>query len=139
MLSHPFVTFHKDLAKEAQDGGVEAPTCLSPFKRQSFMLAGTAERHNAILGYQKVERSLTTLLATMLQQSDLQKLVELLMIATQQLEGFEEMDGTEHTAATVGSLRDRIESRATDARRLRALPLSQVTDIVRDDLGNVAV
>jgi len=134
MLTHPFVTFHNDLTSEEKEEQAPAPTVAtaletkrpSMFKRQSIVLTGTAQRHNLMLGYQKFERSLTTLLATMLQQEELQRLVELLTQAQNELR-----DGSETTGVSVGSLSEQIESKAGS---LGTLPLHQVLKIVQVEL-----
>ena len=134
MLTHPFVTFHNDLTSEEKEEQAPAPTVAtaletkrpSMFKRQSIVLTGTAQRHNLTLGYQKFERSLTTLLATMLQQEELQRLVELVTQAQNELR-----DGSETTGVSVGSLSEQIESKAGS---LGTLPLHQVLKIVQVEL-----
>ena len=125
MLNHPFVTFHKDLAKETEDEAKpDAPKRPSLFRRQSVQLTGTAERHNLALGYQKFERSVTTLLATMLSRNDLQRLVELLQKAQDELD-----DGVE--APTPGSHN---EGQTTGAGKLGTVPLNRVIKMVEDDI-----
>mmetsp|Transcript_31665 Transcript_31665/g.54006 ORF Transcript_31665/g.54006 Transcript_31665/m.54006 type:complete len:301 (+) Transcript_31665:2-904(+) len=50
----------------------------APGRTKSVLLEGSVHRHNAYLGYQKFERSVTTVLATMLSKDTCQKLIELL-------------------------------------------------------------
>jgi hypothetical protein len=47
-------------------------------KSQSVALTGSVVRHTLMLGYQKYERSVTTLLATMLDSNDFDRLIKIL-------------------------------------------------------------
>ena len=93
MLSHEFVTFHKDLEEEvdgisfeaiaataASAGGDTKEQSLTKKKgrSQSIRLGGSVARHTLMLGYQKFERSVTTLLATMLDGNEFTRLVKML-------------------------------------------------------------
>lgn len=132
LLNHPFVTFHKDLAKEDAEDARKRP---SMFRRQSYMLIGTAERHNLMLDYQKFERSLTTLLATMLPRTDLQRLMELLKQRQDVLNESVEESGTERT--TGSNSEEKVDT--TAAGKLGTIPLNQVLTIVKEDIQNEEV
>ena len=67
-----------EVASEADGGSADALSDLrsgSLSKTKSVLLEGSVTRHNAYLGYQKFERSVTTLLATMLTKEGCKKLV----------------------------------------------------------------
>jgi len=67
-----------EVASEAAGGSADTLSDLrsgSLSKTKSVLLEGSVTRHNAYLGYQKFERSVTTLLATMLTKEGCKKLV----------------------------------------------------------------
>jgi hypothetical protein len=103
MLNHEFVQFHRKL--QAGDIGVEeeegldiaeiAAEATNPMvnekesmvgstgkprlrRTKSVTIRGTVERHTMYMGYQKFERSLTALLATLLSKEELNSLIEAL-------------------------------------------------------------
>lgn len=91
MLQQEFVQFHKDFEKKSmlsiEDIAAEAYTGLglngldplaSRSRTQSVALSGTQQKHSLFLGFKRFERSLTTLLATMLSKNELNRLLELL-------------------------------------------------------------
>ena len=91
MLSHEFVTFHKDLEEEEDGISFEQIAAAAAAgsdvhkqdqsvsrKSQSIALTGSVVRHTLMLGYQKFERSLTTLLATMLDSNEFDRLIKML-------------------------------------------------------------
>lgn len=116
MLSHSFVTFHQDLLladkNDEENGAVSSAPDTRPstlLRRQSILIEGSVDRHTSMLTYKKFERSLTTLLATMLDKADLVLLVNILKHATEK-ETDNEEDGTStaigetaHTSETNGS------------------------------------
>ena len=51
---------------------------VTPTRTKSVLLEGSVNRHNAYLGYQKFERSVTTVLATMLTKEQARQLLTLL-------------------------------------------------------------
>ena len=51
---------------------------VTPTRTKSVLLEGSVHRHNAYLGYQKFERSVTTVLATMLTKEQARQLLTLL-------------------------------------------------------------
>ena len=92
MLIHPFVTFHQALLQTAVTGGdstADTKPCAM-LRRQSVTIQGSLDRHNKMLSYKSFERSLTTLLATVLSNADLVLLVNILKHSV------EDSDGTHH-------------------------------------------
>lgn len=80
MLSHEFVQFHKSAfsvenimleAAKVPDG-----TAGSKSKTLSMAIRGSVRRHSMFLDFQNYERSLTTLLATLLSKKELSAFVE---------------------------------------------------------------
>lgn len=71
-----------DIAAEAADHTTEMNKdfsgSISNTTTKSVLLEGSVTRHNAYLGYQKFERSVTTLLATMLSKDTCKRLLALL-------------------------------------------------------------
>jgi len=91
MMESDFVKFHKELEKDdvelsigdiaatAAMGSVNGePTGRSKNRTTSVSLKGSVGRHNLFLGFKMFERSLTTLLATMLSKTELKQLLNLL-------------------------------------------------------------
>eukprot|EP00984_Skeletonema_dohrnii_P002727 scaffold945_cov103-Skeletonema_dohrnii-CCMP3373.AAC.2 len=83
LMSGEFAQFHiqhEDNTTEAVSGGTsgaqEQPA--TPSRTKSVLLEGSVGRHSAYLGYQKFERSVTTVLATMLTKEHARRLVTLL-------------------------------------------------------------
>ncbi|CAB9531147.1 MAP kinase-activated protein kinase 2 (Fragment) [Seminavis robusta] len=140
LLNHPFVTFHQQLeqeeAEEAADTIVGAlPTTPVPNKRpsmlksQSFSVNGAVERHTLMLSYQSFERSLTTLLATMLSQPDLARLLDLVQKA--QVAVLIEEEGTEHTTGSASE-----HAAPLEPDQLGVISLNRLYEIVKTDLNN---
>jgi serine/threonine protein kinase len=82
VLTQDFVQFNKDLEEESKDDAVELPVPSSRSQRMkrtsSFVLPGTVKRHSVFLDFKTFERSLTTVLATMLERTDLHMLIAIL-------------------------------------------------------------
>jgi calcium-dependent protein kinase len=82
MLKSDFVKFHNDLAEEEQDEMAEmkapTPRASRMHRTSSIALRGSVKRHSMILDFKKYERSLTTVLATMLDPEELGKLLSIL-------------------------------------------------------------
>jgi serine/threonine protein kinase len=90
-LVHEFITFHRrlettgisldDIAAEAANEASALPMMIPPppdgsthaslRRTHSVNLSGSVQRHNMFLNYQRYERAVTTLLATMLSKADL--------------------------------------------------------------------
>ena len=87
VLKMDFVVFHKDLkdeeSEEKQDQVSETlPAKPSPrksrlLKTPSMAVLGSVRRHSAHLNFKKFERSLTTCLATMLDDNEIHKLLSI--------------------------------------------------------------
>ncbi len=68
-----------DIAAEAAEGATDAQEqSTTPGRTKSVLLEGSVYRHNAYLGYQKFERSVTTVLATMLTKEHARQLLALI-------------------------------------------------------------
>lgn len=88
MLNHEFVQFHKEAftvahivaeaQQEANKQALKDGLKTSMRKTQSVALLGSVGRHTLFLDYQRYERSLTTLLATLLDKNELNELVKAL-------------------------------------------------------------
>jgi calcium/calmodulin-dependent protein kinase I len=80
LLNQEFVQFHKDafsvenILAEAANPGLDASANKS--RTQSIAIRGSVGRHSLFLDYQKFERSLTTLLATLLTKKELEEFVK---------------------------------------------------------------
>jgi hypothetical protein len=111
MLDHEFVTFHQtaftveQIAMEANLSEQPLPADGSKKKRrtQSISLRGSVSRHTAFLDYQKFERSLTALLATLIDRTDLKSLMEAL---TQRISSQEQQASEEMPLAPLGNTLD---------------------------------
>jgi serine/threonine protein kinase len=86
MLDHEFVLFHKDafsveniMMEAAQLPSTDGPRSRKE-KTRSMAIKGSISRHSTFLDYQKYERSLTTLLATLMSKNDLIKFVDAVQI-----------------------------------------------------------
>lgn len=151
MLTHEFVTFHKDLEEE-EDGisfeqiaaaaaGGKAPTQDGSKKMgrsQSVSLAGSVVRHTLMLGYQKFERSVTTLLATMLDSNDFDRLLKQLEERNKASEA-----KTSSEAATASTAASSVNGGATSPdedvsenihrERLDIVPMHELKKIIKEE------
>lgn len=89
MLEHEFVQFHRQAftveaiaaqaqAEAADQESKEGETRSTMRRTQSISIRGSVGRHSMFLDYQRYERSLTTLLATLLDKSELNQLMKAL-------------------------------------------------------------
>ena len=95
LLHHDFVTFHQEdtflsledvsAAAAANANGMDhqritknTNTNNNKNNNKSVALAGSVVRHNVFLGFQRYERAVTTLLATMLSKTELAQLLQVL-------------------------------------------------------------
>mmetsp|Transcript_53649 Transcript_53649/g.130713 ORF Transcript_53649/g.130713 Transcript_53649/m.130713 type:complete len:819 (-) Transcript_53649:1308-3764(-) len=83
MLDHEFVLFHKDAfsVENIMMEAAQLPLSKDGLKNKSertrsIAIKGSISRHSTFLDYQKYERSLTTLLATLLNKKELARFVE---------------------------------------------------------------
>ena len=132
MLSHPFVTFHQDLlqAAAATDDSTNTSADTKPstmLRRQSVTIQGSLDRHNKMLLYKSFERSLTTLLATVLSNADLVLLVNILKHSA------DDGDGTNHD-----HFHDALEEQPViDSKDLTAI--TEMNESLSDNDGNIKV
>lgn len=77
MLHNEFVQFHQLLCSDASGGQQDTAGVQNDVIR-SLALPGSVGRHGAFLDFKKFERSLTTLLATMLTSDELSRLLSIL-------------------------------------------------------------
>ncbi len=78
LMNGEFAQFH--IQHDPQDNATEAvqEAPASPARTKSVLLEGSVSRHSVYLGYQKFERSVTTILATMLSKENARRLLALL-------------------------------------------------------------
>lgn len=77
MLNHEFVKFHEKKSKAGISISEVANNAVSPFKPlTNTRFDGSIKKHSAFMQYQIFERSVTTLLATMLFKKDFDTLIE---------------------------------------------------------------
>lgn len=147
LLTHEFVTFHKDLEDEpdgisfeaiaaaaANAGGKEGEQSLSKKmgRSQSISLKGSVVRHTLMLGYQKFERSVTTLLATMLDGNEFDRFVTLL---DDRKKGGEEKAANGEKSASPGAGPDGESSEKVNNERLDIIQMHQLKRIIKDEFG----
>ena len=124
-----FVKFHSDLVEEKQEDMEDvaalptpSPSSRTSLRRQrlskttSIALRGSVRRHSTFLDFRKFERSMTTLLATMLSPAEL---VRLLMILEER-----------HAASSVGD--------SLNNPMLQVVLVSQIKEILRLEVQNTA-
>lgn len=117
MLTHEFVEFHKgsfsleQIAMQAQEMPEQSPangTTSRKSRTMSVTVKGSVGRHALFLDYQKYQRSLTTLLATLL---DKKELAHLFKVMTDRLEGDEGVEIGPGMAPKMGRKLDVIKMR----------------------------
>mmetsp|Transcript_19415 Transcript_19415/g.27445 ORF Transcript_19415/g.27445 Transcript_19415/m.27445 type:complete len:654 (+) Transcript_19415:248-2209(+) len=150
MLQHEFVQFHKDHA--AEDGGAisiddiaamaaagdnKSPAgsmkngSMSRMSRtSSIKIIGSVHRHAQFLGYQKFERSVTTLLATLLSKSEF---VELL----KKLKEYIKSSGDESVPSVETALADNAEKKddvkiQSNEHKLSVIPMNELKAMLKD-------
>lgn len=92
------ISIHEVAAEAAGEHAITTPEIdnFSGSKKTiSVVLEGSVSRHNAYLEYQQFERSVTTLLATMLSKDTCQRLIVLLREQHQKVEGMKDVGNTE--------------------------------------------
>lgn len=123
-----FVKFHKDLAAEESgeaeekdsfptDEGAPATKKASPRKSRmertpSFAIHGTVKRHSAFMNFKGHERSMTTIIATMLSKNEFAKLLTI--------------------------LEERYAEGESDNPQLQVVSVKELKDIVRVEIDNDA-
>lgn len=115
ILESDFVKFHKDLEEEGKDTfeQLELPSPRQERMRRTSSIAvrGSVKRHSLFLDFQKYERSLTTILATMLSRDELKTLLSI--------------------------LEERYESGSVNA-QLQVVVVNELKDIIRLEVNNEA-
>lgn len=103
---------------EQDDALVESADDFPPRKSmartKSVLLQGAVGRHSTFLGYQSFERSLTTLLATMLPKEQCKNLVTTLR-------------GQSHTEYV-----NRQDAKITNASKLQVIPVSELVKVIEE-------
>jgi hypothetical protein len=103
---------------EQDDALVESADDFPPRKSmartKSVLLQGAVGRHSTFLGYQSFERSLTTLLATMLPKEQCKNLVTTLR-------------GQSHTESV-----NRQDAKITNASKLQVIPVSELVKVIEE-------
>jgi serine/threonine protein kinase len=118
VLKQEFVQFHRDLLEESNKVATDTVATPSPKRTtrlrrtSSVTLLGSVGRHSMFLEFKKFERSLTTILATMLPRDDLSMLLKL-------LEGREKDGGKEQI--------------------LKAIPVSELITILEEEVNQPKV
>jgi serine/threonine protein kinase len=157
MLSHEFVTFHMDLDNEEDGISIEAIAAAAAAageknqeqslskkmgRSQSIRLSGSVQRHTLMLGYQKFERSVTTLLATMLDRNDYDRLLELLENRKKAAENeagraatLIESDGTNHATASGGAGPTEESCENVNRERLDIIPMHILKSMIKEGFG----
>lgn len=83
LLDHEFVQFHRaafsieNVMMEAAQGSLSKDNDRNKSKTMSVAIRGSVSRHSMFLDYQKFERSLTALMATLMTKKDLLRFVDL--------------------------------------------------------------
>lgn len=100
-------------------------------KTQSVLLEGSVSRHNTYLGYQKFERSVTTILATMLSKETCTKLLLLLRGQQQSQEGTISGNISANLAADGNNGNfNTIEGSTTSPRKLQVVTLEVLLEVL---------
>jgi calcium-dependent protein kinase len=144
MLIQEFVQFHKhygtenmltihEVAAAAKGAETNAQTGPNISKRtRSIALTGTQRRHSMFLGFKKYERSLTTILATMLSKAELKRLMEILRNRIDQ-------SREKKTQRTNYSVDENADTRlvdstgALDEQTLRVIPVDELKNILKSN------
>lgn len=145
MLSHEFVTFHKDLEEEADGisfeaiaataagaGGKDSTQEQSLSRRmgrnQSIRLKGSVVRHTLMLGYQKFERSVTTLCATMLSSDEFDRLLKIL----------DDRKASQKSKAAAAAKASGLDDQHSivNPERLDIIPMHELKKIIKDEFAN---
>jgi hypothetical protein len=116
MLTSDFVQFHKDLEEEGKDEiqDMVATTLWTRKERMSrtssIAVRGSAKRHSIFLDFKKFERSVTTILATMLNREQLGTLLSI--------------------------LKERFENGDSQNPRLQVISIRELKDILKHESNN---
>lgn len=145
MIKSEFVQFHKEHEEgnllSLDEVAAVAASTAAPIpgaskngtqRTTSVSIKGSVDRHNLFLGFKKYERSLTTLLATMLSKKELQHLIEILR--TRVNAGGDAM-AEAATAAEEG--KDFVDDGDINKeQQLSVIKISDLKAIIRDEIGS---
>ncbi|KAL7535020.1 hypothetical protein ACHAXR_008017 [Thalassiosira sp. AJA248-18] len=121
-----------DAAREHSDGVSEmSNTPRSLKKTTSVLLEGSVSRHNAYLGYQKFERSVTTVLATMLSKGTCQSLLLKLRETVEVRENAESVSSVASTEKKEEAKDSRSNSKA-NADKLQVVRIKVLLEVLGD-------
>lgn len=116
-----------DIAAEAADHTTEmnkdfsGSISMSNTTTKSVLLEGSVTRHNAYLGYQKFERSVTTLLATMLSKDTCKRLLTLLREQNKK-KGDDEVEEEQNDS--------QVDTRKKNAEKLQVVTIKVLLDVL---------
>ena len=115
-------------AAEAESGGtrdvVDVQEQLATHTRtKSVLLEGSANRHSAYLGYQKFERSVTTVLATMLTKEHARRLLTL-------LDEESKKDSTKNGNSFGEAIEESLSSTKTNKEKLQVVTIATLLDVL---------
>jgi serine/threonine protein kinase len=139
MIKSEFVQFHKKYEEsgvlsldEVAAAAASKTTTSKPssVRTTSFSLKGSVDRHNLFLGFKKYERSLTTLLATMLSKKELQALID-------RLQAYVKNPGKENDMSTAAALSEEGKDHAKDSQQqLSVIMISDLKAILKNEIGS---
>ena len=168
-LQMEFVQFHKVLEEEQDNKGLSfeevskaAHAAASSEngsgrpnmsrRTASIRLTGSVSRHALFLGFKKYERSLTTLLATMLSKDELRRLLTILqdrVKAEAELSASATTTTTTDTATSNGSTAERTEqddsshhpstTKLSNEQKLAVIPVKDLKTILESEIKNQTV
>ena len=140
LVEHEFVTFHQEdtiLSLEdvsaAASASVQRPNSNNNKKNRSVSLAGSVVRHNVFLGYQRYERAVTTLLATMLSKTELAQLLQVLQekahAAVEQVPGNNNNNNNKQLKTKDGTKNGKDDVEADEAIEMQSLSVVKVLEL----------
>ena len=150
MLKSEFVQFHKEYEEsnvlsldEVAAAAASKPTTTKPLSMRttSISLKGSVDRHNLFLGFKKYERSLTTLLATMLSKKELQDLIDRLQNHVKNVDQDDLGAAAALAAAAIAAGEEQKDTVSDDGgkgeqQQLSVIKISDLKTIVKNDIGS---
>ncbi len=122
LLSQDFVQFHKQHGLSISDVVADSVTPLPESKNatKSMRLTSSVQRHSMFMDFKKFERSVTTLLATLLSKQELDVLLEKLEKRTNELleENVQVMDASGHDVQV--------------SKKLNIIPIKELETILKE-------
>jgi hypothetical protein len=111
-------------------------------RSQSIRLSGSVQRHTLMLGYQKFERSVTTLLATMLDRNEYDHLLELLDARKKAAESeasqaaaLNEPEGANRATKSSAAGPTDESNETVNRERLDIMPMHVLKMMIKEDFG----